>query len=65
MIIDLPLAGPTSPEARAERHTQRRRERRSWSPAQRARWLARREAQLRRIAAHYRRLRAATAPVES
>jgi hypothetical protein len=44
---------------------QRRLDRQMISPAQRARWLARRQAQLRRIADHYRRLRAgAAAPVE-
>jgi hypothetical protein len=36
---------------------QRRLDRQMMSPAQRARWLARRQAQLRRIAEHYRRLR--------
>jgi len=61
MILDLPPPAPTSPEARAERVVQRRRDRRLWSPMQRARWVARRQAQLERIAAHYRRTRAGAA----
>jgi hypothetical protein len=40
---------------------QRRLDRRMMSPMQRARWLARRQAQLERIAAHYRRTRARAA----
>jgi hypothetical protein len=43
---------------------QRRLDRRMLSPTQRARWLARRQAQLRRIAEHYRRMGAGAAPVE-
>lgn len=48
-----------------EQRAQRRLDRQTMSPAQRARWLAQRQAQLRRIAAHYRRMRAhAAARVE-
>jgi hypothetical protein len=47
-----------------EQGAQRRLDRRMMSPAQRARWRARREAQLRRIADHYRRMRAGAVPVE-
>jgi hypothetical protein len=47
-----------------EQRVQRRLARRMMSPSQRARWRARREAQLRRIADHYRRMRAGAAPVE-
>jgi hypothetical protein len=53
------------PGQAAAARAQRRLDRRMMTPRQRARWLARREAQLRRIAAHYRRVRAgAAAPVE-
>jgi hypothetical protein len=41
----------------AEQQAQRRLDRLLMTPTQRARWRARREAQLRQIAAHYRRLR--------
>jgi len=44
-----------------ERRMQRRLDRRMMSPTQRARWLARREAQLRQIAEHYRHTRARAA----
>jgi len=44
-----------------EQRAQRRLDRQMMSPAQRARWLARRETQLRRIAEHYRRTRARAA----
>jgi hypothetical protein len=40
---------------------QRRLDRRMMSPTQRARWRARRQAQLRQIAEHYRRTRARAA----
>lgn len=39
----------------ADERAQRRLDRQMLSPTERARWLARREEQLRRIAAHYRR----------
>jgi hypothetical protein len=57
MIVELPPATTTSSEARVKQHAQRRRDRRLWSPTQRARWRAQRQAQLRQLTAHYRRMR--------